>query len=191
MSAAQQSSAAEWFEPGLLARRLGHGVSEELVAEMLGHARLRLGLDRLLSRRAGPAEACTLLALDRIGLLAFLRRLGAVWNAPDLTRAIDGTAVRELVAAVGPSLRQAAIRHAALLPAHHPRRGLSVAELVRQIPIDGLACLTAWADTRPDAIRTRIELRVGRADVIDFAQRTHAPGLVEALAEMASAPEAA
>jgi hypothetical protein len=183
-------SGSAWFHPVPLAGWLGHGLGPQLVGRMVGFPRLDAHLRRLVDSRLGvpaptPSQA-TALGLDELGLYGLAHQAGAAWHGRSVARAIDGPAVRALVAAIGPALRLFAIRHALLVPGDPLIEAPDPGNLPDAIAGDGLRCLVAWAAEQPEPVGRRILLRLPVAPEPEPAHRAAGPGLVDTLLEGAA-----
>lgn len=172
-------------DPRVVAAALGHGVSAELAARLLGSPRLSGRVAELLDARLGrlpdaptPAQAA-MLELDADGLSRLAMAAGAVWHGGSIAAVLDGAAVRALAAAIGPAARDAALRHRALAPAL-PR--LAPEAIAAFAAADGAVCLRAWNERQPACVAQRLGPILPPAGPGGPAQAALGPGIVERLA---------
>jgi YOP proteins translocation protein K (YscK) len=173
----------EWFDPQRFAKSIGHGISDELVNHMLDNPRLKRRCMELVEARFGQAAPspvqAAMLALDRSGLKALALRAGAVWHGCSIVRLIDGAAIRELVAVIGPQLRLCAIRHFTLAP--EVSETIPVSALPEAIAVAGRHCLSAWCSAQATAIARRMALRLPTDEPAQEPYLLFGPGIVDVL----------
>ncbi len=173
----------EWVDPQRFAEWIGHGVSSGLAGRMLANRRLKLRCAELLERRLGSVAPsviqATALSLDGRGLTRLARQAGATWHAASIVRLIDGTAVRNLIAAIDQELRLFAIRNIALAPPISDE--VPNDALPQEIARAGLRCLSAWCGEQPAAVGMRIALRLADHVPPEEPHRTFGPALVDSL----------
>ncbi|MDB6454403.1 hypothetical protein [Falsirhodobacter sp. 20TX0035] len=126
---------------------------------------------------ADPADRA-LLAMGREGLETLALRAGVVLHARALLREIRGPVIAALAARFGEGALTDARRHLDLSP---DRTDLAEPE---RIAADGTACLSAWLDTLPPALRDHAALAwPDNLPPGDEVTRTHGPAILRRLAE--------
>lgn len=93
------------------------------------------------------------------------RVCGAVWHAATLSREIRGDVVSELRRLLGNEVFTLALAHRALSGAADLLR--QPAELLEVIDRDGAACVSAWLEAQPPALRSWLRLRFADPQVHD------------------------
>jgi hypothetical protein len=177
------TSIADWLDSQRFAEWMGHGVSTDLVARMSGNERVLARCIDLLDDRLGPfvpsRRQAIALSLDRSGLATLAHQAGVIWHAATIARLIDGAAVRNLVAAIGPELRLLAIRNVALAP---PMEQTPSADIrLEMIHLAGQCCLAAWCAKQPSAIGKRIALRLPDRAEPEDAHHAFGPPIIDCL----------
>jgi hypothetical protein len=177
------SSAMEWVNPERFSQWVGHGISSELVQRMLSNQHLTVRCGELVRGRLGLPTPSALqvvaLSLDTTGLTRLAHHAGAIWHAASVARLIDGSAVRDLIAAIEPQLRLFAIRNNALAPPIID--DLAPDALPEDIVRSGQRCLAAWCAAQPASVGVRIVLRLASDLAPHHSHREFGPALVDSL----------
>lgn len=177
------TSLTDWFDSQRFAEWMGHGVSADLVDRMFGNERVLARCIGLLDDRLGPfvpsRRQAIALWLDRPRLATLAYQAGVIWHAAAIARLIDGAAVRNLVAAIGPELRLFAIQNVALAPPMEQTPSGDI--LLEVVDLAGQRCLGAWCARQPSAIGKRIALRLPDHAAPEDAHHAFGPPIIDSL----------
>jgi hypothetical protein len=169
-------------DPQRFAEWLGHGMSPGLVTRMLSYPRLNQRCQDLIEGRLGPVSPSdvqgSVLSLNSSGLARLTLHAGSIWHAANIAQVIEGSAVRDLIAAIGGDLRLFAVQNLALAP---PIPIGSHDALPDALKLDGARCLVAWCRAQPPAIGMRVTLRLTQRVTPQEQHQIYGPPLVETL----------
>jgi hypothetical protein len=119
--------------------------------------------------------------LDSSGLTRLASYAGVIWHAKVIVRLIDGTAVRNLIAAIGGEFRSFALNNVVLAP---PIDSEITAEAIpEEIGLAGNRCLAAWCAAQPIAVGIRVALRLADGTPPERTHRTFGPAIIDSVLE--------
>jgi hypothetical protein len=163
-----------------IAALLGHGVSATLVARLVSAPRLQIRLAAMISAQLGEIEGldedqASVLAMTPEAIADLSTRAGLVWHAGSVARVIDAVSRRALVAALGENNYVLALDGIAMAaPATLAPSPKTIEDAIR---VDGPACLTAWCETQPPGIASRLALLLPPASTTS-AHKAAGPAIV-------------
>lgn len=177
--------------PGDLAAVLGRGVPADLAGILAGSHRFA---DRLVEAAAGRIEdpdsldprQAAVLALAPAAVRGLVRRAGAVWHARALARVVDGAALRDLAAALGPGTYAVALEERGLAPPAEANPAFT-GDLIEAVSADGAACWGAWVARQPRPVAVRLALLGGGAPP-GAAHAAFGPPIVDRLLDLPPDP---